>query len=95
MPHPSADQMAMIFKALLPPTGVLGAYCADVDDEVDEFGLYRHGLPRSVVELRTSELYLASCYPLYRSAGSKTEPANFYKNISRAHLMSLDIFKLL
>jgi hypothetical protein len=56
MPHTSADQMAMIFKALLPAAGVLGAYGTDVDDEVDEFGLYRHGLPRLVMELKTSEL---------------------------------------
>ena len=32
---------------------------ADVDNEVDEFGLYRHGLFRSVMELKTNELYLA------------------------------------
>ena len=59
MPYPSPDQMSMIFKTPFPAAGVLGAYCADVDDEVDEFGLYRHGLPQSVVELKTNELYLA------------------------------------
>ncbi len=59
MPYAPANQMVMIFQALLPATRVLGAYCADVDDEVDEFGLYRHGFPRSVMELKTSELYAA------------------------------------
>lgn len=56
MPHAPADQMGMIFQALIPAPRVLGAYGADVDDEVDEFGLNRHGVPRLVKELKTNAL---------------------------------------
>jgi hypothetical protein len=44
----------MFFEASFPPAGVLGAYCADIDDEVNEFGLNGYGCPWVIIKLKTN-----------------------------------------